>query len=152
MELRHLRYFVAVAEELHFGRAAQRLHIVQPALSKQIASLEAELGIQLFNRTKRRVTITDAGRALYEEVRVILQRIDRAVETAQMTAAGQVGSLDIGFIGPAMWSVLPKLLAEHHKRVPDVRFRLAELSSAAQLASLRDGALDAGFVRLPLRD
>ncbi len=152
MELRHLRYFVAVAEELHFGRAAQRLHIVQPALSKQIASLEAELGIQLFNRTKRRVTITDAGRALYEEVRVILQRIDRAVETAQMTASGQVGSLDIGFIGPAMWSVLPKLLAGHHKRVPDVRFRLAELSSAAQLASLRDGALDAGFVRLPLRD
>src|SRR6478672_7051604 len=69
-----------------------------------------------------------------------------------MTAAGQIGSLDIGFIGPAMWSVLPKLLAEHHKRAPDVRFRLAELSSAAQLGSLREGALDAGFVRLPLRD
>src|SRR4051812_20326900 len=125
MELRHLRYFVAVAEELHFGRAAQRLHIVQPALSKQIASLENELGLQLFHRTKRRVTITDAGHAFYEEVRVILHRVDRAVELAQMTAAGQVGSLDLGFIGPAMWSVLPRLLEEHHKGAPDVRFRLA---------------------------
>jgi DNA-binding transcriptional LysR family regulator len=152
VELRHLRYFVAVAEELHFGRAAQRLHIVQPALSKQIASLETELGVQLFHRTKRRVTITDAGRALYEEVRVILQRIERAVETAQMTAAGQIGSLDLGFIGPAMWSVLPKLLAEHHRRLPDVRFRLSELSSVAQVVGLRDGTLDAGFVRLPLHD
>jgi DNA-binding transcriptional LysR family regulator len=152
VELRHLRYFVAVAEELHFGRAAQRLHIVQPALSKQIASLETELGVLLFHRTKRRVTITDAGRALYEEARVILQRIERAVETAQMTAAGQIGSLDLGFIGPAMWSVLPKLLAEHHRRLPEVRFRLSELSSVAQVAGLRDGTLDAGFVRLPLHD
>ena len=152
MELRHLRYFVAVAEELHFGRAAQRLHIVQPALSKQIANLENEIGVQLFHRTKRRVTITDAGRAFYEEVRVILLRIDRAVETAQMTATGQTGSLDLGFIGPAMWSVLPTLLAEHHRRLPDVRFRLSELSSVAQIASLRDGTLDAGFVRLPLYD
>ena len=152
MELRHLRYFVAVAEELHFGRAAQRLHIVQPALSKQIASLEAELRVQLFHRTKRRVTITDAGRALYDEARVILQRVERAVETAQMTAAGQIGSLDLGFIGPAMWSVLPKLLTEHHKRLPEVRFRLSELSSVAQIAGLRDGTLDAGFVRLPLHD
>lgn len=152
MELRHLRYFAAVAEELHFGRAAQRLHIVQPALSKQIASLESEIGVQLFHRTKRRVTITDAGSVLHEEVRVILQRIERAVEAAQMTAAGQVGSLDLGFIGPAMWSVLPKLLGEHHRRLPDVRFRLSELSSVAQIASLRDGTLDAGFVRLPLHD
>jgi DNA-binding transcriptional LysR family regulator len=152
VELRHLRYFAALAEELHFGRAAQRLHIVQPALSKQIASLETEIGVQLFHRTKRRVTITDAGRVLYDEVRVILQRIERAVETAQMTAAGQIGSLDLGFVGPAMWSVLPKLLAEHHRRLPDVRFRLSELSSVAQIASLRDGTLDAGFVRLPLHD
>jgi DNA-binding transcriptional LysR family regulator len=150
VELRHLRYFVAVAEELHFGRAAQRLHIVQPALSKQIANLEAELGVQLFHRTKRRVTITDAGRALYEEVRVILQRVERAVETAKMTASGQIGSLDLGFVGPAMWSILPRVLAEHHRRTPDVRFRLSELSSVAQVAGLRDGTLDAGFVRLPL--
>jgi DNA-binding transcriptional LysR family regulator len=97
------------------------------------------------------VTITDAGHAFYEEVRVILHRVDRAVELAQMTAAGQVGSLDIGFIGPAMWSVLPRLLEEHNRSAPDVRFRLAELSSAAQLLGLREGTLDAGFVRLPLR-
>lgn len=151
MELRHLRYFVAVAEELHFGRAAQRLHIVQPALSKQIASLETELGVQLFHRTKRRVTITSAGQALYDEVRVILQRVERAVETAQLTAAGQIGSLDLGFVGPAMWSILPDLLDEHHRRLPDVRFRLSELSSVAQVAGVRDGTLDAGFVRLPLQ-
>jgi DNA-binding transcriptional LysR family regulator len=152
VELRHLRYFVAVAEELHFGRAAQRLHIVQPALSKQIANLENEIGVQLFHRTKRRVTITAAGQALYDEVRGILQRIERAIETAQMTAAGQIGSLDIGFVGPAMWSVLPGLLESHHHRLPDVRFRLSELSSVAQIARLRDGTLDAGFVRLPLHD
>src|SRR3954447_26908353 len=141
MELRHLRYFVAVAEELHFGRAAQRLHIVQPALSKQIASLEAEMRVQLFERTKRRVAITDAGRAFYDEVRVILQRIDRAVETAQMMAAGQIGSLDIGFIGPAMWSLLPRILEEHRRRLPDVRFRLSELSSVSEITSLREGML-----------
>jgi DNA-binding transcriptional LysR family regulator len=152
VELRHLRYFAAVAEELHFGRAAQRLHIVQPALSKQIANLENELGVQLFHRTRRRVTITAAGRALYDEVRVILQRIERAVETAQMTATGQIGSLDLGFVGPAMWSVLPRLLESHHRRLPDVRFRLSELSSVAQIAGLRNGTLDAGFVRLPLHD
>jgi DNA-binding transcriptional LysR family regulator len=150
VELRHLRYFVAVAEELHFGRAAQRLHIVQPALSKQIASLERELGILLFHRTKRRVAATEAGLAFYEEVRAILQHIEKAVERAKLTAEGEIGGLDIGFIGPAMWSLLPDALAEHHRRFPKVRFRLHELSSMIQIGRLRDGALDAAFVRLPL--
>jgi DNA-binding transcriptional LysR family regulator len=152
VELRHLRYFVAVAEELHFGRAAQRLHIVQPALSKQIAGLEAELGVRLFHRTKRSVTITDAGQAFYDEVRSILQRIEQATEIARRTAAGEIGSLAIGFIGPAMWSLLPDTLREHRRRFPGVRFHLEELPSMMQLERLRQGALDAAFVRLPLNE
>lgn len=150
MELRHLRYFAAVAEELHFGRAAERLYIVQPALSKQIASLESELGVQLFHRTKRLVTMTEAGRALYEEVRVILQRVERATEIAQSTAAGRIGNLYLSFIGPAMWSIVPDLLAEHRRRFPEVTFHLSELSSSDQIKRLQDGTIDAAFVRLPL--
>lgn len=147
MELRHLRYFVAVAEELHFGRAAQRLHIVQPALSKQIVALERELGVQLFHRTKRRVRFTPAGEAFYGEARAILHRVRKATTAAQMTATGQVGSLEVGFIGPAMWTVLPPILREHRRRFPGVRFHLHELASGAQVRRLQDGLLDTGFVR-----
>jgi DNA-binding transcriptional LysR family regulator len=152
VELRHLRYFVAVAEELHFGRAAQRLHIVQPALSKQIMALERDLGVQLFERTKRSVRVTSAGEALYDEARAILQRVERAAYTAQMTAIGEIGGLDIGFIGPAMWSVIPPTLRVHRQRFPGVRFHLHELGSAAQMRRLGDGGLDVGFVRPPVNE
>ena len=146
MELRHLRYFVAVAEDLHFGRAAKRLHIVQPALSKQIAALERELGVTLFSRTKHRTAFTPAGEAFFEEALDILRRVDHATRTAKMTESGAVGSLDIGFIAPAMWSVLPGLLREHRRRQPGIRFVLQELPTEPQVRRLKDGELDAAFV------
>ncbi len=152
MELRHLRYFVALADELHFGRAAQRLHIVQPALSKQIAALERELGVQLFVRTKRSVAITDAGRVFAPEARSILMRVERAIETTKLTAQGDIGRLEIGCIAPATWSVLPGALRSFSQRYPGVKLRLTELPSASQLDALHSGTIDVGFVRLPLHD
>jgi DNA-binding transcriptional LysR family regulator len=152
MELRHLRYFVALADELHFGRAAQRLHIVQPALSKQIAALERELGVLLFDRTNRTVSITPAGRVFHAEVRTILHRIEKASDAARQTARGELGGLEIGFIEPAMWSILPATLVEHRRRFPQVRFRMWQGSSAEQLQRLLDGSLDVAFVRMPLHE
>lgn len=152
MELRHLRYFMAVAEEMHFGRAAQKLYVVQPAVSKQIAALERELGFELFSRTKRRVELTPAGAAFVPEIRDILARIDRAVEHARDAAKGYVGNLAVGFIGPAMDSVLPRILPMYRERYPEVRISLDELTTAAQLTRLRDGSLDIGLLRLPIDD
>jgi DNA-binding transcriptional LysR family regulator len=152
VELRHLRYFVALAEELHFSRAAQRLYIVQPALSKQIASLERELGVQLFVRTKRSVALTEAGSVFAPEARAILKRVERAVETTKLVARGELGRLEIGCIAPAIWSVLPGVLRGFSERLPSVTLRLTELPSALQLEALHTGAIDVGFVRLPLHD
>jgi DNA-binding transcriptional LysR family regulator len=147
VELRHLRYFVAVAEELHFGHAAHRLGIVQPALSKQIVALERELGVKLFIRSKRNVSITEAGQALYFEARDILQRVDHATDSAKLTDSGALGSLAIGFIGPAMWNILPSLVRAHRSRVPGMHFRLHEMTSGPMIQQVRDGILDAGFIR-----
>jgi len=146
VELRHLRYFVALAEELHFGRAANRLHIVQPALSKQILALERELGVELLDRTHG-VTLTPAGAVFYEEASAILDRVSEAVRSAQGTARGELGSLDVGFVGPAMWSVLPWILREHRRAHPNLRYRLFELGSPEQMERLRAGTLDVGFLR-----
>jgi DNA-binding transcriptional LysR family regulator len=147
VELRHLRYFVAVAEELHFGHAAHRLGIVQPALSKQIVALERELGVKLFIRSKRNVSITEAGQALYFEARDILQRVDHATDSAKLTDSGALGSLAIGFIGPAMGNILPSLVRAHRSRVPGMHFRLHEMTSGPMIQQVRDGILDAGFIR-----
>jgi DNA-binding transcriptional LysR family regulator len=149
MELRHLRYFVAVADEMHFGRAAQRLHIVQPALSKQISALERELGVRLFSRTKRSVAFTPAGAAFYNEARDVLRRVDRASELTKLTATGALGALDIGFASPVMWSVLQPILRRQRAAFPGVRLHLHELHSSPQLRLLREGKLNAGFVRAP---
>jgi DNA-binding transcriptional LysR family regulator len=151
MELRHLRYFVVLAEELHFGRAAQRLHIVQPALSKQVIALERELGLALLDRSHG-VSLTPAGVLFYGEARAILDRVSAAVQATQATARGELGSLDIGFIGPAMWSVLPSILREHRRSHRDLRYRLQEISSPDQLERLRARSLDVGFLRPLVRD
>ena len=148
MELRHLRYFHALAEELHFGRAAERVHVVQPYFSRQIAALEKELGAKLFARTTRGVTLTPAGEALRERASEILSAVDDAVEVTRITAAGGAGRLEIGYIAAAMWSVLPPILKEHRRRFPDVLFRLHELSVAGEeLGTLLEGSLDVAFIR-----
>ncbi len=152
MELRHLRYFVAVAEELHFGRAAERLHIVQPALSKQVSALEQELGVQLLNRTKRRVSLTDAGEAFLGEAREVLRQSTHAIETARRAARGEHGRLEIGYVGPAIESILPGIVREYRDRYPDVKLDLHELTSLMQMRRLREGVLDVGFLRTRAND
>jgi DNA-binding transcriptional LysR family regulator len=147
MELRHLRYFVAVAEELHFRRAAARLHISQPPLSQQIRQLEAELDVKLLERSRRRVELTAAGEAFYARAREILDAVDDAARLARQVERGEVGRLSIGFVGSAMYSVLPDVLRAFRARREEVSLRLRELTSAAQLDQLESGRIDVGFVR-----
>ena len=148
MELRHLRYFQALSEELNFSRAADRVHVVQSALSRQIAALEQELGVRLFDRTSRGVRLTVAGKALKERVDAILPKLDDALEITRLTASGELGRLEIGYIAAAMWSILPPTLREHRLRHPQVLFRIRELPMAGeQLEPLLDGTLDVAFVR-----
>ena len=148
MELRHLRYFTALADELNFSRAAERMHVVQSALSRQVAALEQELGVRLFDRTTRGVQLTDAGKALKERVDRILPSLDDALDFTRLTATGELGRLEIGYIAAAMWSVLPRILIEHRKRYPQVSFRIHELvMGGEQLEPLLDGSLDVAFVR-----
>jgi DNA-binding transcriptional LysR family regulator len=152
VELRHLRYFVAVAEELHFSRAAARLRIAQPALSQQIRRLEQELGVALFNRTKRHVELTPAGRALLEEGGRVLAQAERAARTAQRAARGEIGPLAIGFTPSADLDILPRVLRRWHARFPDVEIVLHSLLPAAQVEGLRDGRIHIGFVRTPIEE
>src|SRR3954462_2333135 len=112
MDLRHLRYFVAVAEERHFGRAAERLHLAQPALSQQIKQLERELGVQLFTRTTRRVEPTEAGLRFADHARSVLADVDRARDDMAALATGHAGRVSVGFIGTATYDVLPRVARE----------------------------------------
>jgi DNA-binding transcriptional LysR family regulator len=152
MELRHLRYFLAVAEELHFSRAAARLRIAQPPLSQQIRQLERELGVALFHRTNRRVEITPAGRAFLDEVRGVLAQTEHAVSTAQRAGRGEIGQLAVGFVPSADLDILPRVLRVWRGRFPAVEIRLHALSPSAQTEALRDGRIEVGFVRLPVED
>src|SRR3954471_20944169 len=147
MELRHLRYFVAVAEELHFRRAAERLHVSQPPLSQQIRALERELGVTLFERNRRRVELTTAGEALLGEARGILAAVEHAVDLTQRVARGEAGALAIGFVGSAMYGRLPDVLREFHAARPAVQLRLRELPTGAALDALAEGRIDVGVVR-----
>ena len=149
MELRQLRYFVATAEELHFGRAARRVHIAQPSLSRQIALLERELGVKLFDRDTRRVSLTNAGREYLGEARNVLARLTAASETARRAERGELGRLGIGFVYLVALDVLPSLLRRFRASHPDVQLDLHELSTEAQIAGVGDGSLDIGIVRSP---
>lgn len=150
MNLRHLRYFVALAEELHFGRAAERVFVVQPALSQQIARLEKELGVGLVTRTKRRVALTDAGQVLLKEARRILSDVERATDMVQAAGRGETGRLSLGFVGSAADDFLPRFLQKFRERYPEVVVVLEEGTTAQQVEGLRTGRLSAGLVRPPL--
>jgi DNA-binding transcriptional LysR family regulator len=152
MELRHLRYFAAVAEELHFGRAARKLHISQPPLSMQIRALEEELGVTLLNRTQRSVSLTQAGNALLAEARHILARVDQAVLTTRRAGRGEIGELLVGFISVADYNVLPEVLREFRRRFPLVNLTLREATTDTQLRDLIAGRIDVGFVLPPVNE
>jgi DNA-binding transcriptional LysR family regulator len=147
MELRYFQYFVAVAEELHFNRAASKVGITQPALSQQIRSLEAELGFPLLRRTKQKVELLPAGNVFLKEAKRILYNVERAVQNARRVHEGKIGQLRIGFIGSAMYETLPTLLKAYRHTFPDVDVELRELPSSEQAQQLSEGYLDIGFVR-----
>ncbi len=152
MELRHLRYFVAVAEELHFTRAAARLGIAQPPLSQQIRQLERELEVELLWRGRRRVELTEAGRIYLSEAREILQRVSSAGVAARRAARGETGALAVGVVASATYGVMPRVFRTFRARNPDVAFSVSVMSSGAQVDAIRGGRLQLGFVRPPFGD
>ncbi len=146
MEMRQLRYFLAVGEEQHFGRAARHLRIAQPSISRQIQNLERELGFELFERHPRSVTITEAGKVFLDAARHTLQEINYATERAKRIALGQSGTLRIGFVESISWQgIVPDSLRDFRERQPDVELQLKSLRSLEQIAAIHSGSLDAGF-------
>lgn len=150
MELRDLRSFVAVAHQRNFSRAAETLHVSQPALSEQIRRLEDELGAVLFERTSRGATLTDAGAAFLPQARAVLAQADVAVEAVRLIARGVAGTLTLAFIDSAALGLLPGLIRRFTARHPDVKLRLRELGTRSQLAALEVGEIDVGIVRGPV--
>lgn len=153
MELRHLRYFVAVAEERHFGRAAHRLHMAQPPLSQQIKALETELGLTLLRRTTRTVELTDAGEAYLRRARAILDSVEEAGREAQSVAAGMTGRLVIGCVGSATYSLLPRLVRGLAQELPGVDFTFeGEMLVPDQVRALSASRMDIALLRPPVHD
>ena len=150
MEFRHLRYFVAVADELHFGRAAKKLGIRQPPLSQQIRRLEKDLGVPLFDRNSRRVQLTAAGRTLLPAARQMLAQALAAREAAQHAGRGETGQLALGFVGSATMTLLPAALRRFRATYPTVTLSLREMTTVQQVQALRSGGLDVGLLRPPL--
>jgi DNA-binding transcriptional LysR family regulator len=150
MELRHLRYFVAVAEQLHFRHAAEIMHIAQPALSQQIRQLEEEIGVTLFERSRHKVRLTPAGKAFYENAQRILQNADRAVTKARKVESGDAGTIRIGFVSTAAIHVLPVAMKKFQKQVPLAEVELNELAAGEQIDRLYREQLDVGFVHAKL--
>lgn len=154
MDLRHLRYFIAVAEEQNIGRAAARLHISQPPLTRQIQQLEEELGVQLFTRTPRGMALTPAGELLLEEARNIRAVVEQATERTQRAGQGKLGRLDVGIFGSAILDIIPKVLAEFRAAYPEVKVVLHSMNKSEQIEALRQRRINLGFNRVltPLPD
>ncbi|WP_203257575.1 LysR family transcriptional regulator [Hyunsoonleella ulvae] len=148
LELRHYKYFLAVAEELHFRKAAERLYISQPGLSRQIKQMEDDLGIQLFERHNRKVVLTKAGTYLKQELSLHLKQLDDIVNHAKLLHDGKRGQLKLGYVGSAMQQVIPDLLLKYEKEHPNVVFNLKEIDNQKQIEGLLNFKIDIGFVRL----
>ncbi|WP_321968939.1 LysR substrate-binding domain-containing protein [Paraburkholderia tropica] len=148
MELKQMRYFLALAQELNFGRAAERLHIAQPPLTRQIRALEEELGTQLFTRSPRGTELTEAGQALLEEVPNILALARRAEEQTQLAGQGFTGRLDVGIFTSGVLNVIPRLLADFHTERPEVKIELHNATKTQQIEALRERRLTVAFNRL----
>lgn len=149
MELRHLKYFVAVAEELNFARAARRVHIAQPSLTKQIQQLEQELGFPLLYRTKKKVELLDTGHVLLDEAQRLLRQAETAIQSTQRTHAGQSGRLSIGFSQSAAPEVLPWILRKYHALYPHVVVELLEITTIKSAESLLQSAMSVAVIRSP---
>ena len=148
MELRHVRYFVAVAEELNFGRAARRLGISQPPLSQQIQTLEHELGARLFERSRRHVALTKAGEVFYTEAYKLVAQSERVRQLLKRVNSGQVGQLYVAAVGSAFYHILPPILLRFRAKYPEVGFSLRECETSEGASVVRDGALDFAFIRM----
>ncbi len=149
MELRHLRYFVAVAEAENVSRAALKLHVSQPGISRQIRDLEDEIGFALFERNAKSIKLTDAGKTFLTEARAVLQRADEAVKTARAIATGAQGELHVGYAGSPTVRILPPTLRGFQAELPQVRVRLHDMSTEEMLAGLRDGKLQLALMVCP---
>ncbi|WP_414444446.1 LysR family transcriptional regulator [Burkholderia sp. 22PA0106] len=148
MEIKQMRYFLALAEELNFSRAAEKLHMAQPPLTRHIRALEEEIGAPLFVRTTKGAELTEAGHALLAEVPNILSLSRRAEERTRLAGQGYVGSLDVGIFSSGILNVIPRLLAEFHAERPNVKISIRNLSKAEQIAALRERRITIGFNRL----
>lgn len=152
MEFRQIRYFLAVAEELHFTRAAEKLHVAQPALSRQILQLEEEIGAKLLERTNRRVGLTPAGEAFRRRALIAMDQMTRASAEAGQAGRGEAGTLSAGFVSSAVWGVLPQVLRRFRQKAPLAHAELRELEPAEQLRDIRERRLDVGMMHAVLRD
>lgn len=152
MELRQLEYFTVVAEELHFGHAAMRLQMTQPPLSQQILQLERELGVKLLKRSKRHVELTSAGKMFLQEVRLALTQLERAKDVARRAELGMVGRLALGFVGSAIFDILPIIVREFQEQYPYVDLVFHEMPTPIQIKALHNKNIDIGFVRPPVID
>ncbi|CAL2076278.1 LysR family transcriptional regulator [Tenacibaculum sp. 190524A02b] len=148
LELRHLKYFLAVAEVLHFRKAAEQLFISQPGLSRQIKQMEDDLGIDLFVRHNRKVALTPAGEYLKKEITQNLKNLEHALTYAKLLQDGKLGELKFGYVGSAMQNIIPKVLVDFKKEFPNVTFGLKEMDNQKQIENLLSNDIDVGFVRL----
>jgi DNA-binding transcriptional LysR family regulator len=147
MDLRQLRYFIAIAEEEHFGRAAQHLRIAQPALTRQIQKLETELGTEVFERLSRGIRLSPAGRALKGDAQRILADLDQTIRHVQLIGRGKIGLLRLGFIEVAGWNgIVPQSIRQFRQAAPQVTVELVSMASLEQLSAVRESKLDAGFI------
>ncbi len=150
MELRQIRSFLSIAETLHFGRTAELIHLSQPALSLQIRALEEEVGVRLFERNRRKTTLTAAGFAFRDDAAAALSQLEQAVRSARLAANGKLGVLRIGFISTVGSEIVPNIIRRFRKSNPEVQFSLRAIPTADQVKMLEEGSLDIGFFRLPI--